>query len=479
MATDALNPQSTDSDPNHESETKYNLKWSCHVLNLPYDILYLVFTLSWSEAGHKQHDFPVLISHVCRVWRQHALDTPGFWTLLKFESTIPEIEKYRTWLERSKDSPFDLEIGWLPFEGASVKHAKAIMRLIFPHVQRLRSLQVRDVPFKIRQLIFDRLNSAQLPSLETLDVKWGWAFDERPSPTDRKFKPFCHGDAANLKHVALERIQSDYVIYRFKKLRTLDIISWNVFSNYSRKNAKTVQDILSLLPDLRTLRIDREYFPDSRSIQSTATIPPSTHTSLEELYLNASQDDIDTIVCALVLPSLRRLGRSPGTDLPVGTCCLPTIGQARPSYLFPNLVGLRLHGRQTSGEPLVDSRNMESFERALAGLPKLESLTLDQVHLEDNKHLAPLTRTCPQLKRLLFVYCSGFVLKELRAMIQSRCDPKGMGSNSLESVHVDGLQERLRRLQKEATEHGLEGDADFKITKSKKNSSRIVVIGRE
>ncbi|KAG9045617.1 hypothetical protein FS837_006003 [Tulasnella sp. UAMH 9824] len=225
MATDASESRSTDY-LFKECGTLSNVHQTCHILGLPYDILYLIFGFTWAQTPPQtQHNVPVAISHVCRLWRQHALDTPGFWTSLRFKRPFPAIEKYSTWLERSKDSPFDLEIGWQPFEGASVKNAKAIMRLIFPHVHRLRSLQVRDVPFKIRQLIFDRLNDVHLPSLETLDVKWGWAFDEPRHPTERKFKPFCYGDAPNLRHVALERIQSDYVIHRFKKLRTLDIIN--------------------------------------------------------------------------------------------------------------------------------------------------------------------------------------------------------------------------------------------------------------
>lgn len=479
MATGAPESKSTDY-LFEECGTLSNPHRTCHILGLPYDILYLIFAFTWTQTTPpKQYDFPVVISHVCRLWRQHTLDTPGFWTSLRFKHRIPAIEKYRTWLERSKASPFDLEINWPPFEGASVKNAKAIMRLIFPHVHRLRSLQVRDVPFKIRQLIFDRLNKVHLPLLETLDVKWGWAFDERPSPTKRKFKPFCYGDAPNLRHVALERIQPDYVIHKFNKLKTLDIISWDVLGNSSHENAKTIQDILSLLPDLRTLRIDREYFPDSHSTQLTFTTPPVTHSSLEELYLNASQDDIDTVVCALNLPALRRLGRSPGVDLPISISSLPTMAQARPSHLFPNLVNLRLYRRPASGEPVIDSRNMECFERALAGVPQLESLTLDQVNLEDNKHLGPLTRRCPRLKRLIFVYCSGLVLKELQAMIQSRRDPEGMGSNSLEYVHIDGPKWRLRKLHEEATEHGLGQDPDFNITLAKNNPHRMVVMDRE
>ncbi|KAG8897415.1 hypothetical protein FRC00_004299, partial [Tulasnella sp. 408] len=204
MATDLLDPKLTNNLDKEPDALSYHR--TCHVLGLPYDIMYLIFTFSLDQTRHEKHDFPTIISHVCRLWRQYALDTPSFWTSLRFKSTTPEIEMYRTWLERSKDSPFDLEIGWLPFVGASITHAKAIMRLVFPHVQRLRSLHVSDVPFKIRQLIFDRLNNAQMPLLETLNIERGWHIDEKPSLADRKFKPFIHGDAANLKHAILKNV---------------------------------------------------------------------------------------------------------------------------------------------------------------------------------------------------------------------------------------------------------------------------------
>ncbi|KAG8910242.1 hypothetical protein FRC01_006447, partial [Tulasnella sp. 417] len=258
MVTDAPDAKSTDN-LQTQPETVSSPYRTYHVLNLPYDILYLIFTFVWTGTGQKQHDFPIIISHVCRLWRQYALDTPGFWTSLKFEKQIPEIEKYCTWLERSKDAPFDLEIGWRPFIGASMKHIKAIMGLVFPHIQRLRSLHVSDVPYKTRVVIFDRLNGVPLPLLETLRVKRGWTTDEKPGLTDRGFKPFRHGDATNLKHVALGRIPYDYIVNRFKHLKSLDIISRTIFGDSSQNNAKTVQDILSLLPDLRILRIDSEH----------------------------------------------------------------------------------------------------------------------------------------------------------------------------------------------------------------------------
>ncbi|KIO25203.1 hypothetical protein M407DRAFT_25427 [Tulasnella calospora MUT 4182] len=422
----------TATQPALDQESLAHPKRTLHVLDLPYDILYLIITFTWIDPGQ---EFPVVLSHVCRLWRQYALDTPGFWASLTFKNSIPEIEKYQTWLERSKDSPFDLKIGSKPFTGASIKHAKAILRLIFPHVQRLRSLQVNNIPLKIMQVIFDRLNDVHLPSLETLHVEWVWSIIIDRRTVNRKFKPFRHGDAANLKHVTLRWASYDYVVHRFRNLETLDIVI-QCSRNSSRGKAKTVQNILSLLPDLRILRIliEQGSWPEPRS--GITVLPPLTHSSLEALHLGASQDEVDTIVCALILPSLRRLCGRFENDAYISTFCLPTLGLARP---YPNLLHLQLYAPRAYGEPgsVVGLRDMEFFERALGGLPQLQSLTLSGINLENNKHLICLTRTCPQLKKLVFRSCSGPAVKEVRAMIQNRRDPKGMGSNSLEYLQID------------------------------------------
>ncbi|KAG9045619.1 hypothetical protein FS837_006005 [Tulasnella sp. UAMH 9824] len=451
---------------------------TCHVLSLPYDIMYLIFSFSLDQTHHRKHDFPTVMSHVCQLWRQYALDAPSFWTSLRFESATPEIEMYRAWLERSKDSPFDLVIGWLPFIGASLKNAKTIMRLIFPHAHRLRSLQVSNVPFKIRQVIFDRLNNTQMPLLETLNIERGWHVDEKPSLADRKFKPFIHGNAANLKHVILKNVPYDYVIHRFKNLQTLSIVNRKIFAGSRSDNVKAVQDILSLLPHLHTLRIDQERVAELGS--GIPQLPPLTHNTLEYIYLNASQGDSNAIFCNLVLPSLRQIRRQSELDFPIGICCLPRMAQAPPGHSYPSLISLTLNGRDGFGKPHPEfkGRNMEFLERALARVPWLESLTLTHVDLEDNKHLICLARTYPRLKRLALIFCSRFELRELRATVRSRRGPKGMGSDSLEYVHIVDDAPRIQRLHEEAEEQGLGEDPDFNIAISKTNRAQIVVVDR-
>ncbi|KAG8941012.1 hypothetical protein FRC04_004830 [Tulasnella sp. 424] len=358
------------------------------------------------------------------------------------------------------------------------------MRLVFPHVQRMRSLQVNQVPLKIRRLIFDKLDGARLPSLETLEVDRGFASNERLTSADRTFKPFKNGDAIDLKTVLLKRTPYDYTIRRFKNLKHLAIVSSNIFGNSSHDNAKTVQNILSLLPHLQTLRIHMEYSPNPRptDIRPSSHPPPLTHSSPEELSLDATYDDIDTVVCALVLPSLHRLSCQAGGVLPIGIYCLPTLAQARPSYPLPNLRILRIVGPRRAPNLQTQNdtfwRNIEPLEQALAGLPKLRSLCLEYVDLKDGKYLACLARTCPRLERLTILRCRGLTFWELRAVVQSRRDPKGLGSDSLEYVGVEDDPLSIQMLQEKAKQDGLGEDAEFNIEISKARRYRIVVFER-
>ncbi|KAI0044403.1 hypothetical protein FA95DRAFT_1562273 [Auriscalpium vulgare] len=65
-----------------------------------------------SEDGgdpRPQLPFQVLVSHVCRRWRDIALQTPTLWTSIDF-SEGPPFEKSRAYIERSKECLLDIEL---------------------------------------------------------------------------------------------------------------------------------------------------------------------------------------------------------------------------------------------------------------------------------------------------------------------------------------------------------------------------------
>ena len=63
------------------------------------------------EEEEEELDLPfqVLVSHVCRHWREIALDSPVLWTKLDFTEG-PPFEKSKAWIQRSKRSPIDITI---------------------------------------------------------------------------------------------------------------------------------------------------------------------------------------------------------------------------------------------------------------------------------------------------------------------------------------------------------------------------------
>ncbi|KAG9045620.1 hypothetical protein FS837_006006 [Tulasnella sp. UAMH 9824] len=456
-----------------------------HILDLPYDLVHVVYLLCWDQADERLRGFPIVASHVCRLWRQYALENPNFWTSLTFQRRFPEIEKYSLWLERSKDVPFDLDIGWQPFESASTKHAKEIMRLIVPHVQRMRSIRVDQVPPKIRRLIFDRLNEVGCASLVTIDIEKEWYLFA--THHQGKFRPFAKGGAPRLKEVVLRRIPYDYFIHRFGDLHLLDITDRYLFGTSARDNAETVQRILLALPKLQTLRINREFLPmdggssalsDMRLFQSS--LPPITHHLLRELSLYVTQHDTNFIISSIILPSLRHLRRDIDSGLPVGACCLPILAQPASNHPFPNLLNLRLAGGHNPDTQVdsAHSSHMAFLEAALAGLPCLEFLNLEQVDFDNNKHIACLTRSCPRLKELVLFCCSGFTLMELRSVVRRREEAPTL--NSLRYVSVeDPWPYRIQRLVEQAREQDGEAGTEFSRGISKTRHGCIVLVDIE
>ncbi|KIO20843.1 hypothetical protein M407DRAFT_29555, partial [Tulasnella calospora MUT 4182] len=75
----------------------------CRINDLPYDVFCVLLVMGWDDAAQGHHlgnkiHFPVIASHVCRTWRQHAINTPSFWAKLSFRSKIPQLDKYQEWL---------------------------------------------------------------------------------------------------------------------------------------------------------------------------------------------------------------------------------------------------------------------------------------------------------------------------------------------------------------------------------------------
>lgn len=166
---------------------------------LPPEILSQIFILvaSYSRSRYGREDLKwVSVTHVCRHWRQTALDCLALWTDLSFVNA----EFTRVMIKRSQSAPLSVCYGWndekIPFDVLSDALAMT---------QRLRSIILASCREPGERLALDPLLSViarTAPALEHLEV---YVFDNR-QPVTLPTK-FLEGTAPNLKCLRLNNIR--------------------------------------------------------------------------------------------------------------------------------------------------------------------------------------------------------------------------------------------------------------------------------
>ncbi|KAJ7635295.1 hypothetical protein FB45DRAFT_911203 [Roridomyces roridus] len=102
---------------------------------------------------------PLLLTRICRAWRQIALASPRLWQSLEIPGSLP-VTVLDTWLSRTGDVPLD-------FLFHTLDHSDTL----FESMLR-RSHQWRDVHFAILPMIFHRINNRDilLPNLREIHL---------------------------------------------------------------------------------------------------------------------------------------------------------------------------------------------------------------------------------------------------------------------------------------------------------------------
>ena len=157
---------------------------SSELLTLILDILRdsFVDNHSYLEANPRA-SVAIIASHVCSYWRSLALHNPLWWSEILVTPPV-QLEKVRTYLERSKQCGLDLRIfGYREQNGYDHdsddsqsssrvgihKEYNPLFDLLFPHLRRCRVLQLsslfsseRNIPFSILENILQ----LEMPLLE-------------------------------------------------------------------------------------------------------------------------------------------------------------------------------------------------------------------------------------------------------------------------------------------------------------------------
>ncbi|OCB89058.1 hypothetical protein A7U60_g3741 [Sanghuangporus baumii] len=182
--------------------------------------------------------FQVRMSHVCRRWRELALQMPTLWTTLDFRERRPW-QKSQEWLTRSKQSPLDIIIDrslvnsssddddddGTGFSDVAAKEAQAdlgfILNLITPHVSRWHTFELTVDMYDDMVLALKRLEQCPAhpgaPSLQSLALYVHEDYDDFESGSfdyseqKKLFLPFG-GHAPRLEKVELWGVHLDWTL---------------------------------------------------------------------------------------------------------------------------------------------------------------------------------------------------------------------------------------------------------------------------
>ncbi|KAG2036935.1 hypothetical protein BDR03DRAFT_1092245 [Suillus americanus] len=207
------------------------------ISGLPNEILTVIFEYLEEEErldGYDSEDIPacVTVTHVCRHWRNVALECPTLWRFISFYSPF----WLDVMLERSKEIPLVVKYSTpMPLDDCLEK--------VLSHLPRIEYLEFRSWSCDVGQ-VMDLLSSQPAPMLKTFKF---WARDAAFLPTGPISGPIFQGQVPLLRDVEVDYCDLSWSLCTFGGLRTL------------RVEGTRLPDLLSALrcmPALEQLTLD-------------------------------------------------------------------------------------------------------------------------------------------------------------------------------------------------------------------------------
>ncbi|KAG8944072.1 hypothetical protein FRC04_002212 [Tulasnella sp. 424] len=398
---------------------------------LPFDIFQVIIAICQEGS---ETTFPFTVSHVSRLWREYVLSMPLLWNSLHISQSVPQWEMLEAKLERSGQAPLDIYIGQPPFVKSAIPHLRKIMRMIFPHMGRWRTLHLDDAPYKIRRILLDQIKAKSAPLLQEIQVFQSPSHD-RPSRLKLK-NTSPHWSATdvlrgfpNLDSVKWTSSVHDVnALPTFRNLKNLTIGDGTLSIILSLPFVQLIHRILSDSPSLETLTIYP--YPTSTYIPTDGEatdlqLPTLTHYSLQRLFIESSDRVRSAAIRTLILPKLRVFSTIYYQNLVDLSCCNII---ARENSL-PELRAISMAGDIDLGllEPTPSFHSQMPFLRpAIQNLTNLRVLTFRAVDFDNERWLPDVGSCCPHLRWLRFVFCTGFTVHSIRLIVQTR-------------IHADGI----------------------------------------
>ncbi|EAU86011.2 hypothetical protein CC1G_03034 [Coprinopsis cinerea okayama7 len=274
------------------------------------------------EEEEEEVPFQILVSHVCRQWRETALNTPRLWRRISVAGP-PKWDLYEAYLQRSKGQPLIIEIdgsipedfdaddhpdhpdyveysdpNWGPDERPegpppflSSKQVRRAFDMIIPHVDRWYDVDIvlgqHDDMHELLQRIAALPGAPMLEYLhlhdEDLCDNYGVEVDEDEEPIEWHLEsptlPFS-GNAPRLLGVSLWGVHVDWdrAVSLFQNLTHL-----NLAILFKRPSWKTFATYLKNSPQLESLELDNAG-PSLENGGLLPVVPATPATGLPSAY---------------------------------------------------------------------------------------------------------------------------------------------------------------------------------------------------
>ncbi|KAA1468132.1 hypothetical protein DENSPDRAFT_373195 [Dentipellis sp. KUC8613] len=337
------------------------------IARLPPETIALIFSfvvqLSYPRTPNDRRLSWMAVAHVCRQWRDIALQHPRLWSRIDFTSTACAKEMLR----RAKMAPLQIYADFNSTLGCKADLQALLLAL--PHASRANLLSI-SAPHQTLSNIVQQLSSPA-PLLEKFgfhnEQGLPWGIDYVPSLPIKLPESLLAGHAPNLRHLELSGCDIRWSSPLLKGLRHLEILD---LSANRRPTMTEWLDALENMPYIEELML-HESTPIT-PLRRSAPPPPSrtvTLTNLVQLDLSSKASSVASVLNHIHLPKVLALRVDCKSEVPDGEDVLP---------LVP-LIARHSHGDQDPGP--LRSLIMTSGSHAMKVIAFSEP---DQDHKVDN-----------------------------------------------------------------------------------------------
>ncbi|KAG6335962.1 hypothetical protein ID866_3115 [Astraeus odoratus] len=393
--------------------------------------------------------FQLLASHICRHWRNVALETPSLWNKIYIsDDDSPPFDRVTTYLQRSKSLPLDITIGWEPsdyveqlVELPEDVDFEALLALLVPHIPKWRYLRVDVTSYEHMFIFLKTVADPSIPAASQLEELELHHYEDSESliflrPDLAHHITIFNGSTPPLKSVDLWGVHVDWnqSWLRSANLLALQLAyhtedvrpSWAAFSTMLRRSpALEMLYLISSGPS----GPPSEWIIEPGAVEWDAdTSSPILLQSLTELVLAFNPPSyVAELLRRLCMPGLKRLtldfADDDYTDLVLqlvgpATSVLTPFG-GRPRSLLRTIEDLKIAGLP------CDNR---SVDRLYDQLVNLKTLNLSMIYLAlpffDRlfPHQTPSGSSSVVLPALTSLSVSGVAGERLRELVTARKD---------------------------------------------------------